>query len=57
MELMCEYLHDVILLKMVEEQLGVVRGDNCKEYDNELHKMLGTFRLTSICPTVLLTDG
>ena len=31
MELMCKYLHDFILL-MVEEQLGVVRGDVGEEY-------------------------
>ena len=36
MELMCKYLHDMILSKMVEEQLGVVRGVDSEVYDNEL---------------------
>ena len=48
MELMCEYLHDMILPKLVKEQAGVVRGDDGEVYDNELCKMLRTYGHTSI---------
>ena len=38
---------------MVEEQLGVVRGDDGEAYDNELQKILGSYGLTSICPSTI----
>ena len=38
---------------MVEEQLGVVRGDDGEAYDNELQKILGNYGLTSICPSTI----
>jgi len=54
MELMCKHFHDVIMPKMVQEVLGVVRsGDETGQYETELWKIFSTYGLTCICPSII----
>ena len=47
-EFMCEYLHDCILPKMVEERNGITRESNEESYNKELKTLLREYGLTCL---------
>jgi hypothetical protein len=53
-ELMCEYLDETVLPKMVKEWTGIEKGEFVsEEYEVEVEKILREYRLTNINPSTV----